>query len=66
MILIVANIAVFFVELGLSGNEATRFLYTYALGDAAYRFAEARFSPEACFGGLLAEIDRPAPRAGNP
>ncbi len=26
MILIVVNIAVFFVRLGLSGNEATRFL----------------------------------------
>lgn len=34
-----------------------------ALGEAAYRFAEARFSPEACFAGLLAEIDRPPPRA---
>ncbi len=36
MILIVANIAVFFVQLGLPGNEATRFLYTYALVPAVY------------------------------
>ena len=36
MILIVANIAVFFVQLGLPGNEVTRFLYTYALVPAVY------------------------------
>ncbi len=36
MILIVANVAVFFVQLGLPGDEAARFLYTYALVPAVY------------------------------
>ncbi len=36
MILIVANIAVFFIQLGLPGDAAIEFLYTYALVPAVY------------------------------
>jgi glycosyltransferase involved in cell wall biosynthesis len=39
----------------LIGDEAAR----RALGEAAYRFAEAELSPEACYAALVREINRP-------